>query len=790
MSFEPLESTDPEAVGPYRLLARLGAGGMGRVYLARSAGGRTVAVKVVRAELAEDADFRERFRREVSAAQAVSGPYTAPVVDADRDGPVPWLATAYVLGPSLTEAVATHGPLPTEAVRALGTGLAQALAAVHGAGLVHRDLKPSNVLLAADGPRVIDFGIARALDGDRMTSTGVVVGSPGFMCPEQAAGGRMGPAGDVFSLGSVLVFAATGAGPFEPAEEPTPSVPVLLYRIVHGEPDLSALPAELRPAIAACLARNPADRPTPGQLAALLGGDPVLARGGWLPAPVTSDIATHAAAVMDMETPARGTPATDPRAVVPTPTEISTAPTGTLRLGRVAPNSPAGGAETPGEAGTSGEAGAPGRSPVSRRGLLLGGAGALVAVAGGGTAWFLTRDPHKPGPNPPPSPSGSPARSVSPSPTRTRAPGVPPTPLWEYRLGSSTFGDPLVEFTRDLVLLGGGDLIALNLSDGKESWVAKDAPASHFALAGGTVSYGLLGNLSTVDAGTGALLWKYAAPQVPAGKTGSEITADIVLGADDRAVYAMCTYIEIATSGLPDIGKPQTPGIMAISRKDGSPIWDVRRNPSADTFVSSVLSKDVLLYTDSKQNLVARSATDGRQLWVAETDSIVAYRPVVDGERVYCSVDPSGLQAVALADGKRLWAKNPERGSRVWYSPAAVGGGVVYSVLGGVTVNVNGTVYTPPKGPVLIAHQAADGKELWRLDLPSEVVMQTPPALVKDTLFVPTAEKGVIAVDIHAHKIRWTFQNGLTDALPWQLASNGERLIAIQGDRVYALPPE
>lgn len=151
MPVQPLESVDPEAVGPYRLLARLGAGGMGRVYLARSAGGRTVAVKVVRAELAEDQEFRERFRREVAAAQAVSGVYTAPVVDSDRDGPTPWLATAYVLGPSLTEAVQTHGPLPVGTVRALGAGLAEALAAIHRAGLVHRDLKPSNVLLAADG---------------------------------------------------------------------------------------------------------------------------------------------------------------------------------------------------------------------------------------------------------------------------------------------------------------------------------------------------------------------------------------------------------------------------------------------------------------------------------------------------------------------------------------------------------------------------------------------------------------------------------------------------------------
>lgn len=260
---EPLDSTDPQAIGPYRLISRLGVGGMGRVYLARSAGGRTVAVKVVRPELAGDSEFRERFAREVAAARAVDGAYTAPVVDAEPDGALPWLATSYVLGPSLTDAVRDHGPLPEQSVRALGAGLAQALRAVHAAGLVHRDLKPSNVLLAADGPRVIDFGIARALDGDQMTRTGIVVGSPGYMCPEQAAGQPMGPAGDVFSLASVLLFAATGHGPFESESGPAAQ----LYRVIHDQPELAALPDGLRQAVAVCLAKDPARRPTPSSSA-------------------------------------------------------------------------------------------------------------------------------------------------------------------------------------------------------------------------------------------------------------------------------------------------------------------------------------------------------------------------------------------------------------------------------------------------------------------------------------------------------------------------------------------
>ncbi|WP_157875946.1 serine/threonine-protein kinase, partial [Streptacidiphilus griseoplanus] len=306
---KPLEADDPAEIGPYRLLARLGAGGMGRVYLARSAGGRTVAVKVVRAELAEDEDFRRRFRREVAAAQAVRGRRTAPVVDCDRDSAVPWLATAYVLGPSLAEAVDRFGALPEPSVRALGAGLADALVSVHAAGLVHRDLKPSNVLLAADGPRVIDFGIARAADGDRLTRTGIVVGSPGFMSPEQALGAEAGPASDVFSLGSVLAYAAGGQGPFG---DSTPAG--LLYRVVNEPPDLSRVPEALRPLLARCLARDPADRPAPGAVAAALapdGADAALA-GGWLPTAVAGAIAAHAAEVLDMETPPRGQPAASP----------------------------------------------------------------------------------------------------------------------------------------------------------------------------------------------------------------------------------------------------------------------------------------------------------------------------------------------------------------------------------------------------------------------------------------------------------------------------------------------
>jgi eukaryotic-like serine/threonine-protein kinase len=221
----PLAGGDPRQVGRFTILGLLGEGGMGRVFLGRSPGGRAVAIKVIRAGLASDPAFRARFSREIAAARAVGGFYTAPVVDADTTGPQPWLAVAYVAGPSLLDAVAASGPLPPPAIRRLGLGLAEALQAIHAAGVVHRDLKPSNVLLAADGPRVIDFGIARAAESSSLTRTGTIMGSAGFMAPEQITGAGVGPAADVFALGAVLTFAATGQGPF--GEGPTAA---LAYR--------------------------------------------------------------------------------------------------------------------------------------------------------------------------------------------------------------------------------------------------------------------------------------------------------------------------------------------------------------------------------------------------------------------------------------------------------------------------------------------------------------------------------------------------------------------------------
>ncbi|WP_406251871.1 serine/threonine-protein kinase [Streptomyces cyaneofuscatus] len=331
----PLVAGDPERIGPYPLLGRLGAGGMGRVYLARSAGGRTVAVKVVHEEHISNGEFRARFRREIEAARRVGGRYTAPVLDADADADHPWVATGYVPGPSLEQAVREHGPLPAESVHALAEGLLRALRGIHAAGIVHRDLKPSNVLLTVDGPRVIDFGIARALQvsvESLLTSTGMVIGSPGFMAPEQILGEETGTGADVFALGCVLMYAATGQLPFGNGASNQHAV---MYRIVESAPDLTGVgDAPLRELIGRCLTKKPAERAGVDALLADIGTSEspgaALRGGAWLPPQLLARLARQAAVLLDADVPKGAEAAPVPGAEagpVPVPvTEAEAAP--------------------------------------------------------------------------------------------------------------------------------------------------------------------------------------------------------------------------------------------------------------------------------------------------------------------------------------------------------------------------------------------------------------------------------------------------------------------------------
>jgi Protein kinase domain len=266
---EPLRRWDPEQIGAYVLIGRLGAGAMGQVYLGMSAAGRLVAVKTIKIELAEEPDFRTRFAQEVAAARRVSGAFTAAVVAADPEADMPWLATAYVPAPALSTLVRTCGPLPVPAVRWLAAGCAEALESIHGAGLIHRDLKPSNVLVSPDGPRVIDFGVARAAERIQLTVTRGAMGTPAYMAPEQARDTRLATmASDVFSLGATMLFAATGHAPYQGE-----TVMDVLVRLATEPPDLTGLPAELDHIVRACLERDPRKRPTSAAVLAHLAPD-------------------------------------------------------------------------------------------------------------------------------------------------------------------------------------------------------------------------------------------------------------------------------------------------------------------------------------------------------------------------------------------------------------------------------------------------------------------------------------------------------------------------------------
>ncbi|NGN68691.1 serine/threonine protein kinase [Streptomyces sp. A7024] len=377
-SIQPLKTGDPERIGPYRLLGRLGAGGMGRVFLARSEGGRTVAVKVVHEDHIADDRFRGRFRREIAAARKVGERYTAPVLDSGPDAEPPWVATGYVPGLTLEQVVRTHGPLPGPSLHALADHLLHALREIHATGIVHRDLKPSNVMLTASGTKVIDFGIARALDTSSveslLTSTGVVLGSPGFMSPEQIRGQGAGPESDVFTLGHILTYAATGTLPFGQGAENQHAV---MFRIVQDEPDLEAVEdLSLRTLIARCLTKDPAERPGVDEL--LDDPDrtkPVASSGSWLPAEVMARLAQQSARLLEADSQ---------------PVRVSAEAGEPAETGEPSPE------EAPAPAGGSGQTPVVGQPQEAererrprRRNRLIAVPVVLVLAAGGGTVALL-----------------------------------------------------------------------------------------------------------------------------------------------------------------------------------------------------------------------------------------------------------------------------------------------------------------------------------------------------------------------------------------------------------------
>jgi outer membrane protein assembly factor BamB len=697
-----LEPSDPREIGPYRLLGRLGEGGMGRVFLGLSAGGRRVAVKVIHDRLAAEPEFRVRFRREIAAARKVNGLFTAMVVDADVDGPTPWLATAYVDGPSLADAVHEHGPLPAASVRTLAAGLAESLAAIHAAGVIHRDLKPRNVLLAGDGPRVIDFGISLAAGTTSLTEAGFVIGSPGFMSPEQAEGRDVGPASDIFSLGAVLAFAATGEGPFGNG-----SSNVMLYRVVHTPPNLGQVPGELRPLVQHCLEKDPGSRPTPAEI--LIDVGPVQPEAGWLPESVTR---VHSSDPVLAEAPQDGGTHGIPGAGGRTHAgggQVET--TGTPPL----PEGPAAaGPVRPGED-------RPTRRRGPRRRLALAGltVALLAAAAAAGVALAGTGSrTHTPGP----ASSGRASRRAS---GRVRR-------GWTYPTVTSVDGSPAV--AGGVVYVGddNGIMYAIDAATGTLRWkISTPGPGTSIVarptVTGGTVYIGSENNdVYALDAATGAVRWKAnttgsvdSSAAVVAGvvyvgndnnelfaldavtghvrwtlQTGDNVTSSpavsagtVYVGCEDDFVYAVNAATghvrwQRQTGGQVNSSPAVSGGTVYVGSDDrkvyaldaatGAIEWT---RPTAGKVDSSPAISDGTLYIGGGDTVYALDAATGAVEWTRPTGGAVVSSPAVSGGMVYVGSDDGQVYALDAATGHVRW--HVQTGGQVNSSPA-VSGGMVY----------------------------------------------------------------------------------------------------------------
>ncbi|QIJ63263.1 PQQ-binding-like beta-propeller repeat protein [Streptomyces sp. JB150] len=728
---DQLTQHDPRRIGPFEVLGRLGAGGMGLVYLARSASGRRVAIKTVRTELAEDQLFRVRFTREVEAARAVSGFYTAAVVDADPRAAVPWLATAYVPAPSLEEIVNDCGPLPAQAVRWLAAGVAEALQSIHGAGLVHRDLKPSNVLVVEDGPRVIDFGIASGVSNTRLTMTNVAVGTPAYMSPEQAKDSRsVTGASDVFSLGSTLVFAATGHPPFHGAN-PVETV----FMLLREGPDLDGLPDELRPLIESCMQMDPAARPTPADLQAQLaphlfgsGSDDSGTASAWLPE----------RAVALIEARRGGRPAVKPAsgghsggrhgghsggrgagrggsAVPPPPPHdpVVPAPVG-------APPVPVGAPPVPGPSA------APDSGPIRLAGAAVPiGPGPRVADA---RAAAVKAPPPEAGlaaswSKPRPGVGGA-----DPAVTAPPAPPVPPEPAargwrpWRFRMSNDVWGTPAV--AGDLVYVTSFEVHALDVATGRRRFKTRDVAWS-MAVADGRIHASDGPTLFALDAREGTDLWRLST---------------------DAWVYSLKAERGTVVTGT------RGGGVQAWEAVNGRKLWEITgcqtdfESPEAGP---ALHDGTVYLWQDAR--LRALDARTGDERWsypIGDAASCggvpVRVTPAPDGY-VYVSAGTRVL-AVDVASGHVRWHFEAPA---VFLSPPAFAPGPAVTGGGVYLADYLGTVY---------ALDATDGRDRWRIA--TEARASVEPVLVAAGHVHVGSGTGLYTLDAVTGTPKWRFQAG------------------------------
>ncbi len=716
---QPLAPSDPRAAGEFRLQARLGLGGMGQVFLGYSPGGRAVAVKICHPELAADPSFVERFAREATAAQAVNGLYTAQVVGAGPYDKPPWMATAYVPGPSLSDYVRGYGPLTEPAAWRLAAGLAEALLAVHACGLVHRDLKPSNVLLATDGPRVIDFGIASALEVTGLTTTGSVMGSPPYMSPEQAMGAATGPPSDVFALGSTLAFAASGAPPFGDGE-----AHALLFRVVHMPPELGAVPESLRGVIAACLAKDPAARPTLPQL--LRACQDGVAAGGnsaasFWPRQMTAVIARYQAGAMSAA-PANGAvPSGGPALAGGT-----AAPGG---LGWSGGQSSPGGLSSPGGQRTAHPAtvaasvGAPGRRTrsgaagaagvIGRRRMLYG-LGGLVVAGGLAAGGYELTSSGKGGA------AASPAGSV----TGKRV-------AWVRKADGPVRTGAVFSEDGKTVFIGSdkGTVYALDAATGGPSPAGGPFQAggavSGLSVAGTTLLAGSAdGKVRAFSIGNKGNTWT---SQAAGGEvTGAPTWYDNVVyaGSEDHYVYALNLVTgqlrwRQQTGGTTWVSKPPGTAVMSAASGDGQ-VYAFDRGSGeflAKTPVSGVVAADPLM---------ARYA-----LYFGTSKGVVYNMP---------SFDPDIDKTFDV--GWTFPVDGPVTGPPV---VAGSGGDTVY------VATTRGTVYAIQPGGLNLP-----GTQLWEYNVKSPV--QGGLAVYNGVAYAGCADGHVYAIDILSQQLRWEYQ--------------------------------
>ncbi|MGW2954100.1 outer membrane protein assembly factor BamB family protein [Streptomyces eurythermus] len=723
---DQLTQHDPRRIGPFEVLGRLGAGGMGLVYLARSASGRRVAIKTVRTELAEDQLFRVRFTREVEAARAVSGFYTAAVVDADPRAAVPWLATAYVPAPSLEEIVNECGPLPAQAVRWLAAGVAEALQSIHGAGLVHRDLKPSNVLVVEDGPRVIDFGIASGVSNTRLTMTNVAVGTPAYMSPEQAKDSRsVTGASDVFSLGSTLVFAATGHPPFHGAN-PVETV----FMLLREGPDLTGLPDELRPLIEACMQMEATARPTPADLQAQLaphlfgsGSDDSGTASAWLPEKAVALIEARRGgrpAGRPAPAPTGGSRAAVRQTVPPPPPydpPVPVPPSAPVSMPGPVPMPVAPSAPVPVAAG------APDTGPVRL-------AGAPVPIGPGPRV----ADARAAAVKAPPPEAGLVASWSRPRPgTATADPAVPPAPPvppepasgwrpWRFRMSNDVWGTPAV--AGDLVYVTSFEVHALDVSTGRRRFKTRDVAWS-MAVADGRIHASDGPTLYALDAREGTDLWRLPT---------------------DAWVYCLKADRGTVVTGT------RGGGVQAWEASSGQKLWEITgcqtdfESPEAGPVVH-----DGTVYVWQDARLRALEARTGEERWsypIGDAASCggvpVRLAPAPDGCVYICA--GTRVLAVEAVSGRVRWHFEAPA---VFLSPPAFAPGPAVTGGGVYLADYLGTVY---------ALDAADGRDRWRIA--TEARSSVEPVLVAAGHVHVGSGKGLYTLDAVTGTPKWRFQAG------------------------------